>query len=208
MKVNEAAGRRTQASRTASTRAALISAARRLFAEHGYGEVGTEQIAVAAGVSRGALYHQFADKADLFAAVLESVEVDVTTRLVEVVDAVATRGGQPLDLLIAGADAWLDASADPEVRRIALLDGPSVLGWERWREIGMRHGLGLVKSLLTELMDAGGIPVQPVDPLAHTLVGALDEAALYVALAEDPARARAETGVVLRRFVTAVTAPA
>jgi len=207
MKVNTPAGRRTQASRTASTRAALIGAARQLFAEHGYGEVGTEQIASAAGVSRGALYHQFADKADLFAAVLEEVEVDVTTRLIEVVDAAATRGGQPLDLLIAGADAWLDASADPEVRRIALLDGPSVLGWERWREIGMRHGLGLVKSLLIELMDAGGIPAQPVDPLAHTLVGALDEAALYVALADDPAEARAETGAVLRRFVTAVTAP-
>ena len=207
MKVNEPE-RRTQASRTASTRAALISAARRLFAEHGYGEVGTEQIALAAGVSRGALYHQFADKADLFAAVLESVEIDVTTRLIEVVDAVATRGGEPLDLLIAGADAWLDASADPEVRRIALLDGPSVLGWERWREVGMRHGLGLVKSLLVELMDAGGIPVQPVDPLAHALVGALDEAALYVALAENPERAREETGVVLRRFVTAVAGPA
>jgi AcrR family transcriptional regulator len=206
MKVNEPE-KRTQASRTASTRAALINAARRLFAEHGYGEVGTEQIALAAGVTRGALYHQFADKADLFAAVLESVEVDVTTRLIEVVDAVAARGGQPLDLLIAGADAWLDASADPEVRRIALLDGPSVLGWERWREVGMRHGLGLVKSLLIELMEAGGIPVQPVDPLAHALVGALDEAALYVALAEDPVQARAETGVVLRRFVTAVAAP-
>jgi len=206
MKVNEPE-KRTQASRTASTRAALINAARRLFAEHGYGEVGTEQIALAAGVTRGALYHQFADKADLFAAVLESVEVDVTTRLIEVVDAVAARGGQPLDLLIAGADAWLDASADPEVRRIALLDGPSVLGWERWREVGMRHGLGLVKSLLIELIEAGGIPVQPVDPLAHALVGALDEAALYVALAEDPVQARAETGVVLRRFVTAVAAP-
>ena len=200
--------RRRQADRTAATRAALVAAARKLFAEHGYAEVGTERVAHAAGVTRGALYHQFADKADLFAAVLESVEVDVTTRLIEAVDAVAARGGQPLDLLTAGADAWLDASADPEVRRIALLDGPSVLGWERWREVGMRHGLGLVKSLLVELMDAGGIPMQPVDPLAHALVGALDEAALYVALAEDPARARAETGVVLRRLVTAVTAPA
>lgn len=199
---------RTQEQRSAATRQALVAAGRRLWAERGYAEVGTPEIAAAAGVTRGAMYHQFADKADLFAAVLESVEVDVTTRLIEAVDAVAARGGQPLDLLTAGADAWLDASADPEVRRIALLDGPSVLGWERWREVGMRHGLGLVKSLLVELMDAGGIPVQPVDPLAHALVGALDEAALYVALAENPARARAETGVVLRRFVTAVTAPA
>ena len=117
----------------------------RLFAEHGYAEVGTERIAHAAGVTRGALYHQFADKADLFAAVLEAVEVDLTARLIDAVAAAATDGAQPLDLLIAGADAWLDASAEPEVRRIALLDGPAVLGWERWREVGMRHGLGLVK---------------------------------------------------------------
>ena len=89
---------------------------------------------------------------------------------------------------IAGADAWLDASVEPEVRRIVLLDGPAVLGWERWREVGMRHGLGLVTALLTELMDAGAIPAQPVEPLAHVLIGALDEAALYVALAADPVR--------------------
>ena len=207
MKVNEAEGRRTQASRTASTRAALVGAARRLFTEHGYGEVGTEQIAHAAGVSRGALYHQFADKADLFAAVLEAVEVDLTARLVEVVGAAAGRGAEPIDLLIAGADAWLDASTEPEVRRIALLDGPSVLGWERWREVGMRHGHGLVASLLTELMADGGIPTQPIDALAHTLVGALDEAALYVALADDPVQARVDAGIVLRRFVSAVAAP-
>lgn len=207
MKVNEPGGRRTQASRTAATRAALVAAARGLFAEHGYGDVGTEQIARAAGVTRGALYHQFADKTELFAEVLDAVEVDLTARLIEVVDAVANQGGQPLDLLIAGADAWLDASSEPEVRRIALLDGPAVLGWERWREVGMRHGHGLVKALLTELMDAGGIPRQPIDPLAHTLVGALDEAALFVALADDPTQARADAGAVLRRFVRAVTAP-
>ncbi len=206
MKVNKPL-RRTQAARTAATRAALVDAARQLFAEHGFGEVGTEQIAKAAGVTRGALYHQFSDKTELFAAVLEAVEVDLTAHLIAAVDGVAAGGGQPLDLLIAGADAWLDASAEPEVRRVALLDGPSVLGWERWREVGMRHGLGLVKALLTELMEAGGIPAQPIDPLAHTLVGALDEAALYVALADDPALARAEAGAVLRRFVRAIAAP-
>ncbi len=199
--------RRTQADRTAATRAALVDAARRLFAEHGYADVGTERVAQAAGVTRGALYHQFADKADLFAAVLEAVEVDLTARLIEVVDAVAAGGGEPLELLVAGADAWLDASAEPEVRRIALLDGPAVLGWERWREVGMRHGLGLVSGLLSELIDAGAIPTQPVEPLAHVLIGALDEAALYVALAEDPDRARAEAGAVLRRMVLAVAAP-
>ncbi len=197
--------RRTQADRTATTRAALVAAARALFAEHGYADVGTERVAQAAGVSRGALYHQFADKADLFAAVLDAVEVDLMARLVDAV--ASTASTDPLAALIAGADAWLDASAEPEVRRIALLDGPAVLGWERWREIGLQHGLGLVTSLLTELIEAGTVPAQPVEPLAYVLIGALDEAALYVALAADPARARSETGDVLRRIVAAVTAP-
>ena len=88
-----------------------------------------------------------------------------------------------------------------------LLDGPAVLGWERWREVGMRHGLGLVTALLTELMEAGAIPTQPVEAMAHVLIGAMDEAALYVALAADPVRARAEAGEVLRRLVAAVTVP-
>jgi hypothetical protein len=137
--------------------------------------------------------------------VLEAVEIDLTTRLIDASAASAT--DDPLAALVAGADAWLDASAEPEVRRIALLDGPAVLGWERWREVGMRHGLGLVTALLTELMDAGAVPAQPTEPLAHVLIGALDEAALYVALAADPARARVEAGAVLRRLVAAVTAP-
>ncbi len=161
MDVNVVVTRRRQADRTAATRAALVAAARKLFAEHGYAEVGTERVAHAAGVTRGALYHQFADKADLFAAVLEAVEIDLTSRLIDAVASTTT--DDPLAALVAGADAWLDASVEPEVRRIALLDGPAVLGWERWREVGMRHGLGLVTALLTELMEAGAIPAQPIE---------------------------------------------
>jgi AcrR family transcriptional regulator len=205
MDVNVAVTRRTQADRTAATRAALVAAARQLFAEHGYAEVGTERVAQAAGVTRGALYHQFADKADLFAAVLEAVEVDLTQRLIEVVAALPQ--DDPIALVAAGAEAWLDASVEPEVRRIALLDGPAVLGWARWREVGMRHGFGLVTGLLGELIAAGAIPAQPVEPVAHVLIGALDEAALYVAQADDPTTARAEAAAVLRRLVTALVGP-
>jgi AcrR family transcriptional regulator len=197
--------RRTQAARTAATRAALVAAARALFAEHGYAEVGTERIAEVAGVTRGALYHQFADKADLFAAVLEAVETDLTARLVEAVGAAGS--DDPLTILLTGADAWLDASAEPEVRRIALVDGPAVLGYERWRAVGLRHGLGLVTALLTELMDAGAVPAQPIEPLAHVLIGALDEAALFVALSADPVRARCEVSPVLHRLVAAIVDP-
>jgi AcrR family transcriptional regulator len=197
--------RRTQADRTAATRAALVAAARPLFAEHGYAAIGTEQIAQAAGVTRGALYHQFADKADLFAAVLEAVEVDLTQHLIDVVAAMPQ--DDPLAVVAAGAEAWLDASVEPEVRRIALLDGPAVLGWQRWREVGMRHGFGLVTGLLGELIDAGAIPAQPIEPVAHVLIGALDEAALYIAQADDPATARADAGAVLRRLVIALVGP-
>ena len=200
--------RRTQADRTAATRAALVTAARALFAEHGYAEVGTERVVRAAGVTRGALYHQFADKTELFAAVLEAVETDLTGRLIEAVAKVAGAGSaDPLTMLVTGADAWLEASAEPEVRQIALLDGPAVLGYQRWREVGMRYGLGLVSSLLTELMDARAIPVQPIEPLAHVLIGALDEAALYVALADDPGRARSEVRPVVHRLVATIVGP-
>lgn len=194
--------RRTQADRSAATRAALIDAARQLFTDHGFADVGTERIAAAAQVTRGALYHQFADKTELFAAVFEAVELEVTVRLGELLGTAPT--DDPAALLAAGADAWLDACAEPQVQRIVLIDGPAVLGWQRWREIGLRHGLGLVTAVLGNAIAAGTIPAQPVEPLSYVLVGALDEAALYVAGAADPARARAEVGAVLHRLVSAL----
>ncbi len=192
-------GARTQAARSASTRAALLDAARPLFAEHGYASVGTEAIVHAAGVTRGAMYHQFADKLELFAAVFEAVEADVTRRL----DAVVSEADEsdPIELMRLGAAAWLDAAAEPEVHRIVLIEAPAVLGWARWREIGLRYGLGLVRGLLEYAMSVGRIAVQPPEPLAHVLIGALDEAALYVAQAEDQVRARREVGAVIDAIV-------
>lgn len=198
MKVN----RRSQATRSAATRDALVAAARALFAEHGFANVGTEAIVQAAGVSRGALYHQFDDKTELFAAVFEAVEQDIGVRLVAAADAEDVT--DPLDAMRVGAIAWLDASTDPEVQRIVLLDAPAVLGWERWREIGMRYGMGLVESLLTHAIEVGRIPEQPVRPLAHVLVGALDEAAMYVARADDPVAARADVEHVVTRLVAGI----
>jgi AcrR family transcriptional regulator len=193
---------RTQAERTAATRAALIGAARTLFAAQGYAGVGTEAIVQAAGVTRGAMYHQFADKQDLFAAVFEAVEAELTAHI----DAVVSESGRsdPVELMRLGAAAWLDGCADPEVHRIVLIDAPAALGWERWREIGLRYGLGLVSSLLEYAISVGRLPQQPVEPLAHVLIGALDEAALYLARSEDPVRARAEVGAVLDRLLTAL----
>lgn len=198
--------RRTQADRSASTQAALVAAARELFAAEGFTAVGTERIVAHAGVTRGALYHQFEDKTELFAAVLEAVEQDVMARLIQAVAAVPEDDlGDSAAVLGAGIDAWLEACADGEVLQIVLVDGPAVLGWQRWRDIGLRHGMGLVSALLEESMEAGSIPRQPVEPLAHVLVGALDEAVLYVARADDPAAARVDVRAVLHRLVALAT---
>ena len=189
MKDKPPARPRTQVERSAATREALVAAGRALFAEHGFAEVGTETIVRAAGVTRGALYHHFADKTELFAAVYEAVEQSVTTRLDEAVGAAGT--GDALELMKFGARAWLTVAAEPEVRRIALIDAPVVLGWARWREVSLRYGLGLVQSLLEHGISTGALPAQPPAPLAHVLIGALDEAALYVAQSDSPGTATA-----------------
>ena len=191
--------RTKHAERSEATRAALVAAARPLFAERGFAGVGTEEIVRAAGVTRGALYHQFRDKQELFAAVFEQVEAEVTQGTAQAAAASGTT--DPLEALRIGAEAWLEACTEPEVRRIVLLDGPAVLGWEHWREIGMRYGLGLVEGALQAAVDAGRLEPQPVRALAHVLIGAIDEAALYVATAEDQAAARAEVGAVLDRLL-------
>ena len=190
--------KRTQLERTAATRTALIGAGRKLFGERGFAAVSTPEIAAEAGVSRGALYHQFADKQALFAAVAEEVEAGITQRLVERV-----QGAE--DPLRMAVDAWLDIAREPDVRRILLADGPVVLGWDAWRELITKYGLGLTEQLLQAGMDAGALRVQPVRPLAIVLAGALNEAAIYVADAEDPEVARAEVRAVLEHVLAGVT---
>jgi AcrR family transcriptional regulator len=191
----EAGERRTQAERTEATRTALIAAARPLFAARGFAGVGTEEIARAAGVTRGALYHHFDGKLELFEAVYEQIEIELAERI-----ATGALGGDvtsPLAAMKAGAEMFLLASTEPETQRIVLLDGPSVLGWDRWREIAGEHGLGLIEATLAAAIEAGEINSQPVRPLAHVLMGALDEAAMLVARADDAEQMRAEVGGTL-----------
>jgi AcrR family transcriptional regulator len=191
--------RRSQADRSATTRASLVQAARALFAEHGFAGVGTEAIVAAAGVTRGALYHQFTDKTELFQAAYEAIEEDLALRLGERV--AAAGASDPIEVMTLGANAWLDACSEQEVQQIVLLDGPAVLGWERWREIGMRYGIGLVEGLLRHAIEVGRIPPQPVRALTHVLVGALDEAGLYIARAEDQTAASEEMRAVIAALV-------
>jgi AcrR family transcriptional regulator len=194
--------RRTQASRREATRAALVAAARELFAARGYAGVGTEEIVQRAGVTRGALYHHFSGKHDLFRAVYERVEQELTERIVT---EVPLAGGDPVTVLRGGTSVFLDACLEPEVQQICLLDAPAVLGYDEWREIGARHGLGLITAAVQGAIDVGAIPAQPVRPLAHVLLGALDEAALLIARADDVATARREVGQTLDYLLTALT---
>ena len=204
MKVNPPV-RRTQAERTAATRAALLTAARNLFADKGFSEVSTQEIVEAAGVTRGALYHQFSDKAELFTAVYEEVEAELVAAV-----AAGIAHEDPAGSVAAmrqGARLFLDLCAAPEVQRIVLVDAPSVLGWEQWRAIGVKYGLGVIEAMLAQAVAEGEIPDQPVRAGAHVLLGALDEAALYVSRAEDPQRARADMYAVCDRIITGLAAP-
>src|SRR4051794_6319229 len=196
--------RRTQAARRAATRGALVAAARALFAERGYAAVGTGEIVQRAGVTRGALYHHFAGKQELFGAVYEQIERELTERIVR---AVPLEGDpDPIGVLRRGAAAFLDACLEPEVQRIAVLDAPSVLGWEALRALGERYGLGAIQAALQNAVETGALAPQPVRPLAHLLLGALGEAGPLIARARDVAAARREVGATLDRLLASLRA--
>jgi AcrR family transcriptional regulator len=167
--------------RGAATRERLLAAARRLFGEAGYEATSIESVLDTSGVARGALYHHFQGKADLFDAVLAEV-------LVEIAECTAAAGsGEPdaVQGLRAGSHAWLQLALDPEIQRIALLDPTGAVGWARWREQDQQHSLGGLRATLARLAGQGRVPPGQVELLAHVLLAALNEAALFVAFADD-----------------------
>src|SRR3954465_6570051 len=167
----------TQSERTEATRAALVAAGRKLFGSRGYAAVGTEEVVAEAGVTRGALYHHFRDKRDLFRAVFIAQEVALLT---EVGQAIAPVEG-PYAQLSAALEATLDACTDPVVGRISFLDGPAVLGIEEWRAIIEEYTLGVVRHMLAQAMESGELRAAPPDALAHLMLGALNEAGMVLA---------------------------
>jgi AcrR family transcriptional regulator len=192
----------SKAEQTERTRAALIAAGRALFTERGFADTATEELVRTAGVTRGALYHHFADKKALFEAVYEDVETTLVAKLLDRLNGLS----EPIDILRTGVEAFLDCCMDPSVRRIALVEAPSVLGWERWREIDMAYGLGLVQMSLKEAMDAGALERSPVEPLASVLFGGLMEAGMLLAASPNPSRTRKELGAALRRLIDGLAA--
>jgi AcrR family transcriptional regulator len=148
-----------------------------MFAAQGYGAVGLSQIVSAAGVTKGALYHHFDSKADVFRAVLEQVQHEVAEKVV----AAAEAHDDPWTQLTAGCRAFLTATTDPDVQRIMLVDGPAVLGWHEWRALDEAASARHLTEALTVLIEQGVITAQPVAPLTHLLSGAMNEAALWLA---------------------------
>ena len=192
----------TKAEQADATRAALSAAARELFTQRGYAATSTTEIVERAGVTRGALYHHFAAKDELFRAVFEQLESEVTEHVAHQ----ALTSDDPLEQLRRGTRAYLDACIDPAVQRVVLLDGPSVLGWETWQEIEQRYGYGLVLAGVEAAIGAGLISAQPVEPLAHVLFGALTEAGMVVARADEPRTARSEMEAAMDRLLDGLRA--
>lgn len=195
VKVEERRNRKAEQSE--ATRADLIRSARRLFAERGFGAVAAEEIVQDAGVTRGALYHHFRDKRDLFRAVFEAIEQESAER----VAAAALAKEDVWEQQLAAVEAFLDVCLDRDVQQIALIDAPGVLGQADWREIEARYGLGLVQAGLAASIEAGVIERQPVEPLAHLVFGALIEAGLLIARADDRELAREQVAASLERLL-------
>ncbi|OBC03441.1 hypothetical protein A5784_14585 [Mycobacterium sp. 852013-50091_SCH5140682] len=172
---------RTQHDRTAATTTKLIAAARELFAAQGYAATPLDDVVRAAGVTTGALYHHFPNKLELFAAVYEQEQ----QRLAELSIAAHAARRDDQDGLEAGFRAFLEASRDPGVQRITLLDAPSVLGWERLRAIEDRYTIAMLRVALQQAVTTGLFDERPVEPLVQMLNGALCEASLLIARSEN-----------------------
>jgi AcrR family transcriptional regulator len=193
---------RTQPERLAATRAALLHAARAIFAEKGYEAAGTEDIVRRAKVTRGALYYHFKDKRALFDAVVSDVAREIAAK----VDTAAPMRN-PLEGLIVGTMAFLDACLDPAIRRIYLIDAPAVLGWHRWREIDAPHGVRSLREGVTAMLAERPGDALAIEPTTFLLAGAFNEAALWIAEAKDEKAARREMDRTLAAFIERLFVP-
>ena len=180
------------------TRRDLIDAGRALFVANGYFNTSIGDLVSKSGVgTRGAFYHHFKDKAELFRAVFEEVEHDLTLRSLTS----PPEGADPWERLSRGLHSFLQSATEPEVQRVTLLDGPVVLGWQTVRVIQGRSSIAMIQKKVGEAISEGIIEDQPVSELTHMLVAAVEEGALLVAHAPDPAEARHRAARILDRLL-------
>jgi AcrR family transcriptional regulator len=189
--------------RAEKTRQRIVQAARELVVERGYAGVSTSEIQNRAGVSRGGLYHHFASRQELMAAVIGAIEADLTQRLA----AAVADAGDPLSQLRVGAQWYLDECVrSREIQRIGLYEGRQALGWERWRESVAPHGVGMLIAALEAAMDAGQIDRVDPSALAYALLAMLHESATMILSAADKAGERERVGAVVAALIDGLRA--
>jgi len=181
----------------------LVAAAIELFGERGYEATSIEAVLDAAGVSRGALYHHLPSKEALFEAAMQAVE----TRIGEAAIAVAEGTTDSVSLLRAGCLSWVRLAGDPVVQRIILIDAPSVLGWQRWREIEEEHALGNIKLAMRLAALEGRIPKELIDVFAHTLLATMNELALLIVRSDDVEAAQRTAEVAVDELLGRLLGP-
>jgi AcrR family transcriptional regulator len=190
----------TKSQQREATTARLIDVACDIFARDGYANAATEEIVERAGVTRGALYHHFGSKQGLFLAVLKHIQERVGQRI----EAAVLPHQEPWEQLVTGSVAFLQISLDPQVQRIMLIDAPSVVGWTLWRELDAQFSMASLREVLSELIQHNQLPQLPLDALTHLLSGAMNEAALWIATANDPQNALAEATQTLRHLLASL----
>lgn len=183
--------------RAESTRNALLRHARRLFTQKGYAEASTDEVVRRAKVTKGALYHHFANKLELYRAVVEDMEHEVVARI----EAAAEARPTPGDRLRAACDAYLDACLDVNLARVLVIEAPVVLGWKTWCDIAQEHEVAALAKRLADAVAAGIVREQPVETMAQVLLGALNTAARVIATAPDPTVARLQVEETIERLL-------
>jgi AcrR family transcriptional regulator len=182
-----------------ATRSALLEAGRRLFIERRYVELSAEEIARAARLTRGALYHHFGGKQGLFEAVFEQIEQELTDRL-----ASAPTGDDAWQSGVAALEAFLDECTSVPYQRIVLQEGPVALGWDRWRALDEGHMLGLIRNLVEELTQSGVFSPRSSDLVVRAIYGLLTELAWGIAEAPDAAVARRDAGQIALDMISSL----
>ena len=180
-----------------ATRRAVLDAARSSFARKGYAQTSVDEIAAAARVTKGAVYHHFASKEALFRAVHDEVEAEAQARTA----AAAIPEGTPIDQLVAQVSAYLDVALDPEIQRITLIDGPAVLGLELDIPDEYQAGYVALRLFIATAIEHGQIADLDPDVLARLIGGLALQGGLLIARASDPDVTRAALGHALEAMI-------
>jgi AcrR family transcriptional regulator len=192
----------SQSERRSATIAAILAGARTLFAERGFEATSIDDIALAAGVTKGAVYHHFASKEAVFIQVLDAVHRDVANAPAPAhIGAIA----DPIDMMAAGLLEYLKAVCEPPTKRILLIDGPVVIGWARWREIDDAYFGAGARVVLRRVLGPDASE-RALDAAVHLVMGAVMEAALACAAADDPAETARDLVEALTRMLRGLRA--